>query len=39
MHDYSYDTYRNLQKIIDYLKNNNYLLLPLNNKSIMVKKQ
>lgn len=37
MHDYNYSTYNDLPKIIDYLKKNNYLLLPLHNKSVMLK--
>ena len=37
MHDYNYQTYSNLKKIIEDLKSRNYLILPLNNKSIMTK--
>lgn len=37
MHDYNEQTLNNLQNIIDNLKNENYIFLPLNNKSIMVK--
>ena len=36
MHDYNHSTFNDLQRIIDYLKNNNYIFLPLNNKSVMV---
>lgn len=36
MHDYSYKTLEDLPKIIEYLQNNNYIILPLSNKSIMV---
>lgn len=37
MHDYNYQTYSNLQRIIDDLKNRGFIFLPLHNKSIMVK--
>ena len=37
MHDYNDSTVNNLQKIIDDLQSKNYLILPLNNKSIMAK--
>ena len=37
MHDYNYSTLNNLEKIINDLKDRGYILLPLTNKSIMVK--
>ena len=37
MHDYTYSTLNNLEKIINDLKDRGYILLPLTNKSIMVK--
>ena len=37
MHDYNYSTYNNLEKIIKDLRDRGYILLPLNNKSVMVK--
>lgn len=37
MHDYNYSTMNNLEKIINNLKERGYLLLPLTNKSVMVK--
>lgn len=36
MHDYCLQTLQDLPKILQYLKDNNYLILPLSNKSIMV---
>lgn len=36
MHDYSQKTLEDLPKILQYLHDNNYLILPLSNKSIMV---
>ncbi len=35
MHDYNYSTYSNLDKIIKDLRERNYLILPLTNKSVM----
>ena len=35
MHDYNYSTYSNLDRIIKDLKERNYLILPLTNKSVM----
>ncbi len=37
MHDYNYSTVNNLDKIIKDLKEREYILLPLHNKSMMVK--
>ena len=37
MHDYNYSTYNNLQAIIDDMRNQGYIFLPLHNKSCMVK--
>lgn len=37
MHDYNYQTYNNLQRIIDDLRNRGFIFLPLHNKSMMVK--
>ena len=37
MHDYNYQTYNNLQRIIDDLKARGFIFLPLHNKSMMVK--
>ena len=37
MHDYNYSTMNNLEKIINNLKERGYILLPLTNKSVMVK--
>ena len=37
MHDYNYSTYNNLEKIIKDLRDRGYILLPLKNKSVMVK--
>ncbi len=37
MHDYNYSTKDNLDKIIKDLKERGYLILPLSNKSVMVK--
>ena len=37
MHDYNYSTVNNLDKIIKDLKDRGYILLPLNNKSVMAK--
>jgi len=37
MHDYNYSTVNNLDKIIKDLKARGYILLPLNNKSVMAK--
>ncbi len=37
MHDYNYSTVNNLEKIIKDLRDRGYILLPLNNKSVMVK--
>ena len=37
MHDYNYSTVNNLDKIIKDLKERGYILLPLHNKSMMVK--
>ena len=37
MHDYNYSTVNNLDKIIKDLKVRGYILLPLHNKSMMVK--
>ena len=36
MHDYCLETLQDLPKILQYLKDNGYLILPLTNKSIMV---
>lgn len=36
MHDYNTQTYNDLQRIIDHLKANDYIMLPLHNKSVMV---
>lgn len=36
MHDYNMQTYNDLQRIINYLKENGYIMLPLHNKSVMV---
>ena len=36
MHDYNYQTFNNLQRIIDDLRNRGFIFLPLHNKSIMV---
>lgn len=36
MHDYNTSTYNDLPRIINHLKENNYILLPLHNKSVMV---
>lgn len=37
MHDYNLSTYNDLPRIISHLKENNYIMLPLHNKSVMVK--
>jgi peptidoglycan/xylan/chitin deacetylase (PgdA/CDA1 family) len=37
MHDYNESTVNNLQRIINDLQDKNYLILPLNNKSMMAK--
>jgi len=37
MHDYNYQTFNNLQRIIDDLRNRGFIFLPLHNKSMMVK--
>ena len=37
MHDYNYSTFNNLQAIIDDMRNQGYIFLPLHNKSCMVK--
>lgn len=36
MHDYNTQTFNDLPRIITYLKENNYIMLPLHNKSVMV---
>lgn len=36
MHDYNYKTYKDLPKIITYLRNNNYLILPLFKESVVI---
>jgi peptidoglycan/xylan/chitin deacetylase (PgdA/CDA1 family) len=36
MHDYNYQTFNNLQRIIDDLRNRGFIFLPLHNKSTMV---
>lgn len=37
MHDYNYQTFNNLQRIIDDLKDRGFIFLPLHNKSVMAK--
>jgi peptidoglycan/xylan/chitin deacetylase (PgdA/CDA1 family) len=37
MHDYSYESYDVLPKIIEYLNENNYIMLPLFRQSVMIK--
>jgi len=36
MHDYNLSTYNDLPRIISHLKERNYIMLPLHNKSVMV---
>jgi peptidoglycan/xylan/chitin deacetylase (PgdA/CDA1 family) len=37
MHDYNYQTFNNLQRIIDDMRNRGFIFLPLHNKSVMAK--